>query len=193
MLNAVKPTGRSLFHGVATVTSARVLGLVLSLVQVKLAVGYLGPTGYGLLLTATLFINSLGAWTELGMSAIVVRRVSGRGQSLTRTVGLAMSISMLVVGPLCVGTVVVGFFMYRDLPIVVIGICLLAIGLPFSAWASCLNPVAQVTGRFRHYASAELIGRSASLAIIGIAVATDRGLPWFFVAQLMVPIGQAVA
>lgn len=187
-------SGKTLAQGFLTVTAARFAGLILSLVQVKMVVTYLGPTSYGLLLTATLFVQSLGAWTELGVGSVVVRRVSGQGADLGRTVGLSMAISCLVVVPLMVAANVGGAVMYPGQPVVVGGIAILSLGLLFQTWATCYNPVAQVTGRFGRYAAADLLGRLASLGVITYAVTTGaHDLTLFFVAQLMVPFGELLA
>ncbi len=185
--------GGVLARGVMTVSGARALGLILSLVQVKMAVTYLGPTGYGLLITATLFVNSFGAWTELGMGNVVVRRVSGRGMELGRQVGLTMAVSLLTVVPLVAVANIAGALMYADQPPVRLGIAILSLGLVANSWATCFNPVAQVHSRFGHYAAADLVGRVSSLIVIGLAIMLDLGLMWFFVAQLMVPLGQMIA
>ncbi|WP_284304349.1 oligosaccharide flippase family protein [Mobilicoccus caccae] len=185
--------GGVLARGVMTVTGARVLGLIFSLVQVKLAVTYLGPTGYGLLMTATLFVNSFGAWTELGMGNVVVRRVSGRGMDLQRQVGLSMTVSMLIVFPMVMVANMAARLLYADQPLVQLGIAILSVGLIASTWALRYAPVAQVHSRFGHYAAADLIGRALSLALVGVTVAMDLGLVWFFLAQLMVPVGQMIA
>jgi len=176
-----------------TVTGARALGLIFSLIQVKLAVTYLGPTGYGLLMTATLFVNSFGAWTELGMGNVVVRRVSGRGMDLQRQVGLSMTVSMLIVLPMVLVANVSGRLLYSGQPMVQLGIAILSLGLVASTWAVRYAPVAQVHSRFGHYAAADLIGRALSLVLVGVTIFWDLGLAWFFLAQLMVPVGQTIA
>lgn len=186
-------SGRAIARGVATVTGARIVGLIVTLVQVKMTVTYLGPTAYGLLLTATLFVNSFGAWTDMGMGSVVVRRISGRKESMERTIGLAMSVSLLVMGPLVLATNVVGFVMYRDTPIVLLGVAVLSLGLLSSTWMTCYNPIAQVTGRFGHYAAADLVGRLLSISLVAVAIKTGAGLPLFFIAQLIVPVGQMLA
>lgn len=185
--------GKTLARGVMTVTGARALGLVLSLVQVKLAVMYLGPTGYGLLVTATLFANSFGAWTELGMGAVVVRRVSGRGMDLRHQVGLAMTVSLFIVIPMVIMANGLAQVMYPDQAVVRLGIAILSIGLIATTWAVRFTPVAQVHNRFGHYAAADLIGRLLSLSLIIAVIQLDQGLVWFFIAQLMVPVGQMIA
>lgn len=186
-------SGRAIARGAATVTGARIVGLVVTLVQVKLTVTYLGPTAYGLLLTASLFVNSFGAWTDMGMGNVVVRRISGRKESMEYTVGLSMAISLVVMAPLFIATNAVGYLFYRDTPVVVLGVFLLSMGLLASTWLACYNPIAQVTGRFGHYAAADLIGRILSITLISVGIAMHASLPLFFVAQLIVPVGQMLA
>lgn len=185
--------GASLAKGVVTVTGSRILGLVISLVQVKLAVAYLGPTSYGLLLTATIFISSVSAWAQLGTGQIVVRWVSSRGADLEEMVGYALTLALAVSLPLFVGANVAGWWMYRSTPIVVLGVLILSLGLVATSWANALVPVAQVTGRFGHYAVADVGGRVVSITLVCIAIATHGSLPWFYAAQLMGPIGQLIA
>jgi O-antigen/teichoic acid export membrane protein len=173
-------------------TSARVVGLVFTLVQLKITVAYLGPAGYGLLTTVVLFIGAFEAWTEFGVGTVVVRRVSGGGQSLERMVGISQSLSLLMIVPLVLVTDVVGALVYRDKPIVVSGIVLLSLGLAASTWSSCYLPVAQVVTRFGGYASADLAGRVLSLALTLVAVGSHGGLMWFFAAQLVFPLLRCV-
>lgn len=184
---------RALLRGVLTVSGARVLGLLCSLVQIKLSVTYLGPTSYGLLMTAVIFIQALTAWTDLGIGTIVVRRVSGQAADFTRTVGLGMALGLAIMTPTFVLANVGANLLYRDRPEVVLGIAILSVGLLATTWATSLRPVAQVSGRFGHYAAADLIGRILSLILVVIVIRLDLGLLWFFVAQLMVPFGQLVA
>lgn len=185
--------GRGLLKGVLTVSGARVLGLLCSLVQIKLSVTYLGPTDYGHLMTVVIFIQSLTAWTDLGIGTIVVRRVSGQGADFVRTVGLGLALGLAIMTPTFVAANLVAQVMYRDQPEVVLGIGVVSLGLLATTWATSLRPVAQVTNRFGHYAAADLIGRILSLALIVVVITMDLGLSWFFVAQLMVPFGQVIA
>ena len=183
---------RSLGRSVLSVTGARVLGLLFTFMQVKIAVTYLGARDYGLLTTVTVFIASFGAWTELGIGTIVVRRVSGRGNDLEHEVGLSMAISLLIMAPLVVGATVSGYVVYEN-PQVRAGIAILAIGLAATTWATCFYPVAQVKERFGHYAMADLSGRILSFVVILGVVGAHAGLFWFFVAQLIAPLCQFAA
>ncbi len=184
---------RALLRGVLTVTGARILGLLCSLIQIKLSVTYLGPTDYGLLMTAVIFIQALTAWTDLGIGAIVVRRVSGQGADFPRSVGLGMALGLGIMIPTFVLANVGAQLLYPDQPDVVVGIAILSVGLLATTWATSLRPVAQVTGRFGHFAAADLVGRLLSLVLVATVISLDLGLRWFFLAQLMVPLGQLVA
>lgn len=186
-------SGGALARGVAMITSARLIGLAFTLVQLKITVGYLGPEGYGLLTTAVLFVGAFEAWTEFGVGTVVVRRVAGGGASIERMVGISQSLSLLVIVPLVLVTNVVGIAVYHDKPIVVSGILLLSVGLAASTWSTCYLPVAQVITRFGGYASADLGGRIVSLGLTVVAVRVNGGLMWFFAAQLVFPLLRAVS
>lgn len=179
--------GNRLARGAVVVTAGRALGLLFTLLQVRITTRYLGTNSYAMLSTVTLFVASFGAWTELGLGQVVVRRVSGRGHDLVRTVGLAMSITQTVAIPLLVATNVVGWVLYRDEPMIVLGIAIVSLTLVAQSRASCFMPVAQVTGRFNYYAAADLGSRIASLVLVIVATHLQGGLPWFFAAQVISP------
>lgn len=184
---------RHLGRSVLTVTGSRILGLVFTLVQVKLATNYLGATRYGYLTTATLFIGLMGSWADLGMGQVVVRRVSGQGAGLRRQVGLLQAVTFIFLVPVAILTNALALLLYRDTPAVVLGIAMLTVGLAATAWATSLNAVAQVSGRFGHFAASDLVGRVVALGIILLTIWLDAGLVWFFVAQLVIPLGQLAA
>lgn len=184
---------RVLLRGVLTVTGARIVGLLCSLVQIKLSVLYLGPIDYGHLMVAVIFIQSLTAWTDLGVGNIVVRRISGNGDDFARTVGLGLAVGLVLMVPTFVVANVGARLLYPDQPDIVVGIGVLSVGLLATTWATSLRPVAQVSHRFGHYAAADVIGRLLSLGCVAAVITLDLGLRWFFIAQLMVPFGQVIA
>lgn len=183
---------RTLLNGVFTVTGSRIIGLFLTLLQIKLTVNHLQPSGYGLLTTATLFIAAFGAWTELGLGSIVVRRVSGAGQDLEKTVGWVMSISLVLMAPLLVAVNLTGWFLYQAEPRVVLGIAILSLGLAATSWSSCYTPVAQVKNKFLVYAAADVGSRMLSLSVVVFAFLNNGSIAWFFVAALMPSIVKLV-
>ncbi len=184
---------RTLARGAATVTSARFLGLIFTMVQVKLTVNHLSIGDYGRLSIVTLFIGFFAGLAELGVGSVVVRRVSGEGRSLQEQVGLSQALMLALMIPtvlLCLG---LGWILYNDRPVVVLGIAILTIGLLSTMWATTYNPVAQVTSKFGYSAAADLAGRVFALGTILLVINADGGLRWFFLAQLFVPLGQLVA
>lgn len=184
---------RTLARGATTNIASRILGLVFSLLAIKLSTHYLGDTKYGWLTTASLFITTLGAWTELGLGQVVVRRISGRGHDLVRTVGLAMSVSTLVVVPLLIVSPLAGWAIYRSMPTVPEGIAILTAGLLGQAIFNVFTPVAQVTSKFTYYAAADLLGRIAALIVVALTVHFDWGIHAIYGSQLAVPLIQAAA
>lgn len=182
-----------LARGIALITGGRVVGLAISLVQVKLSVSYLGPSGYGMLITVILFVGLFEAFTELGIGTVVVRRVSAGGADLEREIGLSMALSLGYGLPLVVICDVAGFLLYRHQPDVLFGIVLLSAGLAASTWSSCFLPVAQVKVKFVAYSAAELASRVLALVVTASAVYFDLGLRWVMIGQLMPPIARFVA
>jgi O-antigen/teichoic acid export membrane protein len=82
---------RTLTRGVATVTSARFLGLIFTMLQVKLTLSYLGEDDYGRLSTVTLMISLFAGLSELGIGTVIVRRVASQGRDLQSEVGVSLA------------------------------------------------------------------------------------------------------
>lgn len=184
---------RTLTRGVATVTSARFLGLIFTMLQVKLTLTYLGEDDYGRLSTVTLMISLFAGLSELGIGTVIVRRVAAEGRDLTSEVGVSLALTLMLMGPAVAMLMGVTVLLYQATPVIIFGMGVLAIGMVATMWATCFNPVAQVTHRFGYYAAADLVGRIVSLGVIVMIIHWDGRLRWFFLAQLMVPLGQFVA
>lgn len=168
----------------------RALGILFTLVQVKIATNYLGPQGYGVLSAALVLIGTFEAFTELGIGTIVVRRVA-EGADLHRTVGVGQALSMCLSVVLVAGAVLAGWWGYRDTGAFE-GILILSVGLFATAWAATYNSVAQTRDDFAGISLADVLGRALSLAIVVGAVALHAGIEAFFVAQLVAPTTRAV-
>lgn len=184
---------RTLTRGVATVTSARFLGLIFTMVQVKLTLTHLGEGDYGRLSTVTLMISLFAGLSELGIGSVIVRRVAAEGRDLQREVGVSLALTLVLMAPTVLVLMGVSVLLYHATPVVIFGMGVLAIGMLATMWATCFNPVAQVTHRFGYYAAADFVGRILSLGVILMIIHWDGRLRWFFLAQLMVPIGQFIA
>ena len=184
---------RTLTRGVATVTSARFLGLIFTMLQVKLTLSHLGEDDYGRLSTVTLMISLFAGLSELGIGTVIVRRVASQGRDLQSEVGVSLALTVALMVPTVLVLMSVTVLLYHATPVIIFGMGVLSIGMVATMWATCFNPVAQVTHRFGYYAAADLIGRIVSLGVIVMIIHWDGQLRWFFLAQLMVPLGQFVA
>lgn len=179
-----------LLRGAGSLIGSRAIGLVFTVVQIKLAVTYLGPYGYGVLSTAVLLVGAFEVLTELGLGNIVVRRVSN-GDDLQHTVGLAKAVALTIMLPLVVLAIALGALLYDD-PQVLQGVAIVAVGLAATIWSYTFVPIAQVCDRFGGISTADILGRIVSLAVVGAAVLGQLHLTAFFVAQLAAPVTRAV-
>lgn len=183
-------SGGGIVRGLGNLIGARGVGIIFTLVQVKLATTYLGAEGYGVLSAALVLIGTFEAFTELGIGTIVVRRVAG-GADLRQTVGLAQALSLCLSVVLIAAAIVVGWVGYREMGAFE-GILILSAGLLGSAWAATYNAVAQSRDDFKGVSWADIAGRVVSLAIVAGAVFSRAGIEVFFVAQLSAPLVRGV-
>lgn len=175
-----------MIRGLGNLIGARAVGIVFTLVQVKISTNYLGPQGYGILSAALVFIGTFEAFTELGIGTIVVRRVAG-GADLHRTVGVAQALSLAFSAVLIAAALLFGWLGYRGTGAFE-GIAILAVGLIGTAWAATYNSVAQTRDDFAGISWADISGRAVSLAIVLIAVLSHWSITAFFLAQLAAPL-----
>jgi O-antigen/teichoic acid export membrane protein len=149
----------------------------MAIVTLGIATRYLGEHDYGVLTTAIVFVGLFETLTSQGIGTVIVRRVSGRaGQSLTRLIGIDLTLSLGYAVPLAVVSSVIGFVAYPGRPDVQASIVILAAGLIFSAIASCFDPVFDVAVRYGPVATAEFFSRVATLGAAVTVAATDAGL-----------------
>ncbi|WP_082043856.1 flippase [Mobilicoccus massiliensis] len=181
-----KSHGGGLLRGLSNLVGARGLGILFTLVQVKISTNYLGTEGYGVLSAALVLIGTFEAFTELGIGTIVVRRVAA-GADLHRTVGIAQALSFCLSVVLVLGAILAGWFGYRGTGAFE-GILILSVGLFGTAWAATYNAVAQTRDDFAGISWADISGRVLSLLIVVIAVSSGAGIELFFVAQLAAPL-----
>lgn len=173
-------------RGLSNLVGARVLGILFTLVQVKLSTNYLGPQGYGVLSAALVFIGTFEAFTELGIGTIVVRRIAG-GADLHRTVGVSQALSLCLTVVLVAAAIGFGWLGYHGTGAFE-GILILAAGLFGTAWAATYNSVAQSRDDFAGISIADIVGRIASFAIVAAAVYLQASITAFFIAQLAAPL-----
>ncbi|GAA4397367.1 hypothetical protein GCM10023147_32630 [Tsukamurella soli] len=166
---------------------ARVLGLVASIGTVTLTTRHLGPEAYGHLTTAVIFVNLWTSLTELGIGAVIVRRVTSGTGELDRLVRVNSGMAILYCVPLGVVSGVTGWLIYHDSKQVVGMILIVSGSLVLTTLATCFDPVFLTHVRFGAVAAADLTGRVGSLAATLVLVNMHAPIVWFAVVQLVPP------
>jgi O-antigen/teichoic acid export membrane protein len=169
---------------VAIQVACRVLGMLASVVSVSMTARYLGPGRYGQLTIAVVFIGTWWCLAELGVGAVIVRRVtSGRGE-LERLVRLNSGLSLVYCVPLVALAAGSGLLVYRDSDVRTM-LVVLSGQLLMATMTARFEPVFVANVRFFAVAFSDVAGRLATLAAVAWLVATRADIVWFAVAQLI--------
>jgi O-antigen/teichoic acid export membrane protein len=165
---------------------SRVSALPLAIVTLGIATRYLGEHGYGVMMTAIVFIGLFETLTSQGIGMVIVRRVSGSaGASLSRLVGIDLTLSMVYAVPLALTAASVGVLTYADQPQVQAALLVLATGLICSAIASCFDPVFDVNVTYGPVATTEFLSRVATLGAAAAVAMFDAGLLAMCAVQIL--------
>ncbi len=167
---------------------ARILGLVASIGTVALTTRSLGPGPYGQLSAAIMFIGLWSSLTELGIGAVIVRRVTGGAGDLSRLVRVNAGFSLTYCLPLGAVASLTGWLLYRDDPLVVGMIAIISGSLVLTTLGSCVQPVFVTDVRFGAVASSDLVGRLLSFGLTFVLVHVGADLYWYAVVQLVPPL-----
>jgi O-antigen/teichoic acid export membrane protein len=166
----------------------RVLGMIASIVTVALTVRHLGGDSYGHLTTAIVFISLWTSFTELGIGAVIVRRVTSGDGDLERLVRINTGLSLVYGIPLTVVATASGLLVYAGQDEVVAILPIVAIGLALTTVGSCVQPVFLATVRFKAVAWSDVVSRALSLVTTLVLLQTDAGIVWFAVVQVVPPL-----
>ncbi|MGZ9829428.1 oligosaccharide flippase family protein [Tsukamurella ocularis] len=167
---------------------ARILGLVASIGTVALTTRSLGPGPYGQLSAAIMFIGLWSSLTELGIGAVIVRRVTGGTGDLSRLVRVNAGFSLTYCLPLGAVASLSGWLLYREDPLVVGMIAIVSGSLVLTTLSSCVQPVFVTDVRFGAVALSDLLGRMLSFALTFVLVHVGADLYWYAVVQLVPPL-----
>lgn len=167
---------------------ARILGLVASLGTVALTTRSLGVGPYGQLSAAVMFIGLWSSLTELGIGAVIVRRVTGGAGDLERLVRVNAGFSLTYCVPLGAAASLSGWLLYRDDPLVVGMIAIISGSLVLTTLSSCVQPVFVTDVRFGAVAMSDLLGRVLSFGMTFALVHLGADLYWYAVVQLVPPL-----
>ncbi|WP_158166247.1 flippase [Mycolicibacterium smegmatis] len=165
----------------------RALGMVASMLTVAVTTRYLGPSGYGHLTTAIVFVGLWTSLTELGIGAVVVRRVSAGRGDLGRLVRVNSGMSLVYCVPLFALAALSGVLVYRGEGEVVTMVLIVSGSLILTTVSSCFEPVFLARVRFTAVAWSDLVSRVVSLGATAVLVAVHADIVWFAVVQLVPP------
>lgn len=177
----------SLARAFATQLGGRVVGMVASVGTIAITTRHLGVDGFGLLTTVIVFVGLWTSLTELGVGAVIVRRVSGGDGDLGTLMGVNLGLSIVYCLPLGVLAAASGVLVYLDRPELRAALVVVSASLVLNTVASCFKPIFVATVRFTAVALADVGSRVASLLATLVVVALDGGLVWFAVVQLAAP------
>lgn len=167
---------------------ARIVGLVASIGTVALTTRSLGPGPYGQLSAAIMFIGLWSSLTELGIGAVIVRRVTGGSGDLSRLVRVNAGFSLTYCVPLGAAASLAGWLVYGGDPLIVGMIAIISGSLVLTTLSSCVQPVFVTDVRFGAVALSDLMGRLLSLALTVVLVHVGADLYWYAVVQLVPPM-----
>jgi O-antigen/teichoic acid export membrane protein len=162
---------------------------VLALAAVSLAVltRYLGPEDYGKFTLALMYMQLFGVVADVGIYTTVVREISKEPERTEELVGNAMALRLiLAVAVIAVAAAISLLLPYE--PDVRVAILLAGGPLLIGMATSSLVTVLQARLRMGRAAAAEVVGRAASLGLIGLVVLLDLG----FYAVMLTAAGGAL-
>lgn len=173
-----------LAHAFSIQLICRALGMVASAISVAMTARYLGPGRYGQLSIAVAFIGMWISLVDLGIGQVIVRRVTAGRDELERLVRIYNGLSLVYCVPLAALAAGSGLLVYHDHDVRVM-LVVLSGQLLILTMTTRLEPVFLATVRFSAVAASDLVGRLATLAVIGFLVAERTDVIWFAVAQLI--------
>ena len=181
-----RPRSHRIVRAFTTQLFYRALGMVASVMTVGITTRHLGPGLYGQLTIAIVFIGMWTSFTELGIGAVIVRRVTARRGELERLVRINSGLSLVYCVPLTVVAIVSGMLLYSD-TIVRQMIAIVAVSLLITTLTVRFEPVFLTRIQFTAVAVSDFVSRLASLVASFYLVQIDADVVWFAVVQLIPP------
>jgi O-antigen/teichoic acid export membrane protein len=184
--------GRTLGRRVAVNTAAQVAGrvIILGLAAVSIAIvtRYLGPTLYGRYALALAYIGLFGVLADVGLFTIVVREISKRPEDTSRLVGNAITLRAVVSLVVVILALAVSLALPYT-PQVRVAIVIAAVPFVLGLLSTSLVTVFQARLRMERAVIADVAGRAAALAAVGVVILADWG---FYAVVASAAVGAAV-
>ncbi|NIL74729.1 MULTISPECIES: flippase [Nocardiaceae] len=170
----------------------RVVGMIASVFTVAITTRHLGPTSYGHLTTAIVFVGLWTSFTELGIGSVIVRRVTSGKGDLQRLIRINTGLSLVYCVPLSLITMASGLLIYQGDAEVRAMLIIMSTTLTVSTVLTCVQPIFVTKVNFTAVAVSDLVGRIASLAATLVMIQIDAPLVWFASAQVVPLVVQLV-
>ena len=139
----------------------------------RLITVHVGPTNYGLFVTALTFVSSVMLFTDLGITAIMGRDIAktpdGAAEILGQNLGLRLTLSVLVI-PL---VVFIGLVLYKA-PSLRWSLFLFAVSIPFNAIQAI--SLGYYVASIRNYVASGFAFLQQVIFVAGVAIAVPNGL-----------------
>ena len=181
-VSSVPPT--RIAHAFSVQLICRAVGMLASVVSVAMTARYLGPGHYGQLTIAVVFVGMWISFADLGISTVIVRRVTAGRGDLERLVRVNSGLSLMYCVPLAALAAGTGLLIYHDSDVRVM-LVMLSGYLLMLTMTTCFEPVFLVTVRFSAVAISDLASRLGTLAMVTWLVAVRADVIWFAAAQLI--------
>jgi O-antigen/teichoic acid export membrane protein len=168
--------------------AGRAIVLLLSLVTLSLTAKYLGPTSYGLLTTALVFISFFTAFVDFGATSVILRDAANDREKLLSLVRSYLGMSLTYALPLVLVMIVAGLLIYPHAPNDLrLGLIILPLSAVFGTIISSYNPLLQADIRLGVPALAEVVTKFVNLGLIILLINQRASLIWFYVMIALLP------
>lgn len=165
---------RKIAYNVIFNVVTKFISTVLALVGIGFITRYLGKEGFGHYSTVLAFFSFFGSLADLGLYSITAREISRSGADEKKILGNAFALRLFTSLLVFIISPVIVYFLPYDSE-VKIGILIASASFVFSSTYMVLNGVFQKNLAMDKVATAEVIGKTIQIAVIGFAVKYDLG------------------
>lgn len=175
---------------VASNTIIQIIGRVVitavALITTGIITRYLGVFGFGQLQTVFSYLAMFTVLADLGFFFIIVRDLSALDSQEEKVNFIGNALTIRIIAALVVYAIaaVVGFFIYKE-PVIFWGIVFLSISFFALTLQNTVISVFQSTFRMDKTVIADIVGKTATLALIVYAMSIDKGLIGIYVAYIV--------
>src|ERR1035441_2800713 len=169
--------GLRVFISVLSGVSSSLIIALFGIMAVRIMTRHLGPTNYGLVVTAITFVTLATILTDLGVNSVTGREIAKNPDDAANILGHNLGLRLTLSLALIIPVVLVGFYIYRDRPSQLHwAIAIIAIGIPFDSIRSVTSGFFVATIRNYITAAIAIINQIVYVAILIIAFRLHAGI-----------------